>query len=190
MRSSVVVRCATGVALLAVAVACSDRATPVEVPANTLSPSDARLTTSAAERGPRKIALLDDCRASDPWSGGCTLETGSVSLAEFQAAFPRGHPAWRNHPSYMKLRTDKDVKIANEGGRPHTFTEVAAFLGGIVPMANIPGQAVAPECADAATRNATLLAPGESMRLENIAPGTHKYMCCFHPWMTAEIRVN
>lgn len=190
MRNSVGLRCAAGVAVLTVSVGCSDRATPVEVPASSLSPADARLTTSAAERGPRKIAVLDDCLASDPWNGGCTLATGTVTLAQFQADFPRGHAAWRNDPSYMKISTDKDVKIVNEGGRSHTFTEVAAYRGGIIPMANIPGQTVAPECANAATRNASLLAPGESMRLENIPSGTHKYMCCFHPWMTAEIRVN
>lgn len=148
-------------------------------------PSHSAETTHA----PRKVAMLDDCDSSNTWPGGCNLAGGIVTFTQFQASLPLGHPSWRFQPSYMKVSDGKNIHISNDGGRPHTFTPVAAYGGGIVPTANRPGQTAVPECVNPATRLPTLLAGGESMRIEDLAPGIHKYMCCFHPWMIAEIRV-
>ena len=170
--------------------ACSTNELPSEARANRIEVPEAPLYSAGTTNGPRKIALLDDCLIGDPWPGGCSLPGGTVSFAQFSAELPRGHAAWRNEPSYMKIKAGKDVKIANDGGRTHTLTEVAAYGGGIVPNANWPGVTVAPECLNAATRNASLLLPGQSMDLDDMEAGTHKYQCCFHPWMIAEIRVD
>ena len=145
---------------------------------------------TAASDGPRKISVLDDCDPADPaWTptGGCVLVDGEVSFAEFFGAAPVGHPAWRNDPAYLKIKAAKTLKVSNDGGRDHTFTEVANWGGGIVPPLKLPGQATVPECADLA---ASLITPGAEMRLQDLEPGVHKYQCCFHPWMRAEIRVD
>ena len=77
------------------------------------------------------------------------------------------------------------MRIKNEGGRGHTFTEVAQFGGGFVPPLNV-GLTPAPEC----TPEATIpLAPGATEEL-NLEPGLHKFQCCIHPWMRAAIRVE
>jgi plastocyanin len=145
---------------------------------------------TAASDGPRKISVRDDCDPTDPaWAetGGCVLPDGEVTFAEFVTATPIGHPAWRNHPSYLKLKAEKDVKVANEGGREHTFTHVANWGGGVVPPLNLPGQTTVPECQDFGS---SLLPPGTELRVENLESGVHKFQCCFHPWMRAEIRVG
>ena len=144
----------------------------------------------AAADGPRRISVLDDCDPTDPgWTptGGCFLLDGQVTFAQFFAAAPIGHPAWRNDPSYMKIKADKNVQVINNGGRDHTFTAVADFGGGIVFPLNLPGQATVPECGNFGS---SLLTPGAELRLEDLQPGIHKYQCCFHPWMRAEIRVD
>jgi plastocyanin len=146
------------------------------------------------DRGPHNyIAILDDCDPNDPtWapSGGCTRKDGAVTNAEFTAFltspfYPSvvGHPAWRNEPSYVKLEVGRSVKVTNEGGRTHTFTEVANYGGGRVPPLNI-GLTPAPECA-----SATNLAPGATIEVDGLAVGTHRFQCCIHPWMRAAIKV-
>ena len=143
----------------------------------------------------KKIAVLDDCLPGDPGyapTGGCLLtpKEGNVALLEFGqlrssplSAAVVGHPSWRNSPSYVTVETGQTVRVTNEGGRGHTFTEVANFGGGFVPQLN-QGLIVANECLAAAA-----LPPGQTVELKGLAPGLHKYQCCIHPWMRAAIRV-
>jgi plastocyanin len=150
------------------------------------------------EHGKRHIAILDDCDASDPaWgaTGGCAIRGGAVREAEFGAFLVSplalsviGHPAWRNEPSYLRVRNGKDVRVTNDGGRSHTFTPVAQFGGGRVTQLNI-GLEQAPECAPGAP-NQNPLAPGERLVLDNLAPGNHRFQCCIHPWMRAQVKVQ
>jgi plastocyanin len=147
------------------------------------------------------IAIVDDCDPTDPgWAptGGCLLRTGSVSVAEFNAllfspkiaggTIPVGHPAWRNEPSFVSADIGKTVRVKNAGGRNHTFTEVAAFGGGFVAPLN---GALTPttECLAAAAAGA-ILPPGATLQLNGLSTGTHKFMCCIHPWMHAAVEVE
>jgi hypothetical protein len=93
-----------------------------------------------------RVSIRDDCDPTDPgWAptGGCTLEGGSVTLAEFNVLLSSplstatvGHPAWRNDPSYLKIEPNEAVRVTNAGGRARTFTEVADFAGGRIPPLN------------------------------------------------------
>lgn len=142
------------------------------------------------------IAVMDDCDPSDPaWgpTGGCALRKGTVSFGEFVALLfsplvpggtPVGHPSWRNEPSYLSTVVGRTVRVTNWGGRAHTFTKVEQFGGGVVPVLN--GTLVpAPECA-----SLTVLPPGGKEQVSALDTGTHKFQCCFHPWMRAAIEVN
>lgn len=141
-----------------------------------------------------RIAIRDDCDPNDPtWAptGGCSLEEGDVTRAEFngELASPLssavvGHQAWRMDPSYLKGETEEAITVRNKGGRTHTFTEVANFGGGRVPPLNA-GLLPAPECAAA-----TNLAPGQSTRLRGLKAGNHRFQCCIHPWMRAIVKVK
>ena len=155
------------------------------------------VTTGTAD-GRKAIAILDECDPSDAaWAptGGCTLEDGDVNFAEFQAMrfsplalSTIGHMAWRTDPTYLRIEPDKTVKVTNEGGRGHTFTEVANFGGGFVPPLN-QGLTQAPECLNSAIIAATSLAPGDGLELTELSEGDHRFMCCIHPWMRTQIKV-
>ena len=159
------------------------------VPTNGLGALNAR-----DQHGSRHIAILDDCDASDPaWAptGGCALRGGAVQDAEFGAflvsplaASVVGHPAWRNEPSYLRVRARQSVRVTNRGGRTHTFTPVALFGGGRVPPLNF-GLTPAPECAPASP-DPNLVTPGGQLELNTLGPGNHRFQCCIHPWMRLE----
>lgn len=145
-----------------------------------------------------KIAMRDNCDPADPeWAptGGCLLRKGDVRVAEFRAflrsplTIPAngsliGHPSWRNEPSYVSVEEGKRVRVTNEGGRVHTFTEVAAFGGGRVPPLNI-ALSPAPECPASVN-----VVPGERIQLNLLALGIHRFQCCIHPWMRAVVTVH
>ena len=151
----------------------------------------------AADDHNRKIAIRDDCDPRDPaWnaSGGCALEEGDVTNAEFGVELQStlaptsviGHQAWRNDPPYLKIREGQTVRVRNRGGRAHTFTEVANFGGGKIPNPGLnKGLVTAPECPAS-----TNLAPGASTTVENLAAGNHRFQCCIHPWMRAIVKVK
>lgn len=143
----------------------------------------------------KRIAILDDCKPNADWGplGGCVLEEGDVTRAEFDAllfsplSFPSiiGHPSWRNEPGHLLVNSGRTVRVTNEGGRNHTFTEVENFGGGRVPQLNgtlLP----APECAPA---NAPVVPPGAGQNLTGLDIGLHRFQCCIHPWMRTTIRV-
>jgi plastocyanin len=166
--------------------------------AATLSPDAAIVASRAGNdddaHGPAKIAIRDDCDPTDPgWAptGGCLLRQGNVNLAEFNLLVTSplslstvGHPAWRNDPTYLVTATGSTVHVRNEGGRTHTFTEVAQFGGGRVPPLN-RGLAPAPECSGAVN-----IVPGASVEVSRLAVGNHRFQCCIHPWMRELIKVK
>ena len=142
------------------------------------------------------IAMRDDCDPRDPaWNmvGGCALTRGDVTLAEFAgendsplAAAVVGHQAWRNDPSYLEIHRGTSVRVRNEGGRIHTFTKVAAFGGGIAPNPALnEGLTTAPECLASVN-----VLPEGTTNVSGLAVGNHRFMCCFHPWMRALIKVK
>ena len=156
-----------------------------------------------ANSGNRRVDLVDDCDPDDPeWLPvGCFQRDGDVTADEFNlflrsplydnipplgvepGMFLVGHPSWRNEPSHLVVEKGKKIQVRNVGGRPHTFTQVAQFGGGVVPPLNV-GTTTAPECAqhvrlEAGDRD-TITADGE---------GIQRFQCCFHPWMRATVRV-
>jgi plastocyanin len=147
----------------------------------------------AAEEG-HTVLMKDDCDPRDPgWNnvGGCHQHRGNVSFAEFNgeadsplAAAVIGHQAWRNDPTYLVIKHGQRVQVRNVGGRPHTFTEVANFGGGVVPPLN-EGLIPAPECPDSLE-----VLPGGRVHVSGLTIGNHRFQCCFHPWMRALIKVK
>lgn len=156
-----------------------------------------------ANSGNRTVNLVDDCDPDDPaWLPvGCFQNDGDVTAAEFNAflrsplydniapfgvepgLFLVGHPSWRNDPSHVVIEAGKKIQVRNVGGRPHSFTAVAAFGGGVVPPLNVGAQ-MAPECAQHVRLEA-----GDSDTITAGGEGLQRFQCCFHPWMRATVRV-
>ena len=143
------------------------------------------------DRDAARVAMRDDCDPRDPgWAptGGCLRRRGNVDLAEFNAALSSplslsviGHQAWRMDPTYRVLQAGSTLLVSNEGGRTHTFTEVAQFGGGRVPPLN-KGLTPAPECS-----GATNIPAGGTAQVTGLAVGNHKFQCCIHPWMRTTV---
>jgi hypothetical protein len=165
------------------------------------SNSDRDSDSDTDAEGDRHVALKDDCDPTDPtWAPvGCFRRRGNVSLLEFQgevrsnlAAAVVGHQAWRIDPTYIVLRQGRSIHVKNVGGRPHTFTRVAAFGAGRIPplsfglSSTLPAPSAVEECGASATD----LPAGATQKVSGLAAGNHRFMCCFHPWMRAVVKVQ
>ena len=156
-----------------------------------------------------RVALMDNC---DPttFNGLCVVlpRPGDTTLTEFFGLLFSplsttiiGHPAWRFEPSYLDVRAGQTIRVTNTGGEAHTFTEVADYGGGFVPILNgsmppvPPGTvplALAPKCAlvdGVPAPGVVVVSPGGTMNVK-LTPGVHKFQCCIHPWMRASVDVE
>ena len=144
----------------------------------------------------RTVDMLDRC---DPQSfndafgpGTCVFDHPGVSVGTFLSVLERAQTmgAWHFAPGVVRLREGQAFQARNSGGELHTFTEVEEFGGGFIPELNdLTGNPVpAPECLDVASLE--FIAPGETNEAEVEPPGTHRYMCCIHPWMRATVTVR
>jgi plastocyanin len=142
----------------------------------------------------RLVKMRDKC---DPVSfnaafgEGTCVGNGHVTVEEFIAELTRKqeHNAWRFSPDHVRAHPGEHLVARTDGGEVHTFTKVAAFGGGFIPDLNdLTGNpAPAPECL---TNPAPFVAPGDSTDTGPLAPGTHRFMCCIHPWMRTEVTVR
>ena len=187
---------------LAVVLACSDSPT-APAPASSLQSSAAippglSETPQTAVAGGRldvHVNMLDAC---DPDSfnailgPGTCVRSGGVTFDHFIAELTRLTFAapWRFAPQNSTVRVGQTFVAENKGGEEHTFTEVAAFGGGIVPDLNRLAQTptMAPECG--ALEDDDFVPPGSAYREEINQAGTLKFQCCIHPWMRLEARVS
>jgi plastocyanin len=154
--------------------------------------------TAQVNGNDNNIAMIDDCRP-DAWPpNACDQDAhgSDVSQMEFQQLLRSplipvgfvGHPSWRNEPSHITASAGRAIRVTNMGGRGHSLTEVANFGGGSVAGFN-NGTVRAPECAETPAGVAGI-PPGGSDIVTDLAPGLHKFQCCFHPWMRATIRIE
>lgn len=116
--------------------------------------------------------------------------TFSQLFAEAAAGTP--DPKWDFEPDTLTVNEGTPIIAVNEGGEPHTFTEVAHFGGGFIPPLN-GGEDAAPECSAgfpsvAAAR--TRILQGSQLRVTGLSKGVHYFQCCIHPWMRMTVVVK
>src|SRR5215471_10261115 len=142
------------------------------------------------------VDIFDAC---DPATFNATFGEGTcaqlptvrtITLSEFanELAANKSVAAWRFDPTSITITAGGTVTATNLGGESHTFTEVARFGGGRVPVLNqASGNPVeAPECA--ALKDSALIAPEASFTTAPIlGVGPHLFQCCIHPWMRATV---
>jgi plastocyanin len=111
-------------------------------------------------------------------------------FAEAAAGTP--NPNWDFEPDTLKVKEGTIISVTDQGGEPHTFTEVKHFGGGFITGLN-DGQATVAECqggfgkVDVAK---TRILQGSTIQVSNLSKGTHKFECCIHPWMRMEVEVK
>jgi plastocyanin len=159
-------------------------------------------------QGLAQVIALDEC---DPESFNMALsESGggfchNVSLAAFgyattlmdllslaQAGTP--DPGWDFEPDTLTIKEGTIVSVVDQGGEPHTFTEVKAFGNGFLPPLNPGGStSVIPECSGGFKNIAvarTRVVQGSHLDVIGLSKGKHLFQCCIHPWMRMEVDVK
>lgn len=158
-------------------------------------------TAPAGAAGSKRVRILDDC---DPatfnaaFGAGTCQGGGRTTVNDFfgQFATTGAVKGWAFKPDDVHVHAGRDLHVVNQGGEFHTFSEVADFGGGCIPVLNAPGQAMVPECAARAADGTPLVfattgvGSGGTRHVPGLSPGTHKFECLIHPWMRSVVEVR
>jgi len=160
---------------------------------------------SSSENGPpsatpAQIVALDEC---DPTTFNAAIGPDfckNVALGfstTFNALFAKAaagtpDPGWDFEPDVLHIKKGTPLIVVDQGGEPHTFTEVKEFGGGFIPQLNA-GEPTVPECAggfkniDVAR---TRILQGSQLQVTGLSKGEHHFECCIHPWMRVTVDVK
>jgi len=116
--------------------------------------------------------------------------TFQTLFAEAAAGTP--DKKWDFEPDTLKVKQGTVISVVDQGGEPHTFTEVKQFGGGFIGGLN-NNEAAVPECVNgfgdvAVARTRTL--QGSTLLVNGLSKGTHYFQCCIHPWMRVKVEVQ
>jgi plastocyanin len=148
-----------------------------------------------------QVVALDEC---DPVTFNAALGPDfckNITLGAFttlsdlfaKAASGSPDPGWDFEPDTVKINEGTILSVADQGGEPHTFTEVAKFGGGFIAGLNAPGENTVPECAGGFSTVAvakTRILQGSHIEVTGLSKGEHHFECCIHPWMRMTVQVK
>jgi plastocyanin len=156
--------------------------------------------------GLAQVVALDECdpttfNAPPPAGVGpdfCKNVTlgAFTTLGDLIAAAEAGTPdkGWDFEPDQVTIQKGDILSVVDQGGEPHTFTEVKEFGNGFVPPLNVGGATTAvPECAGGFSTVAvakTRILQGSHIDITGLSKGKHLFQCCIHPWMRMEVDVK
>jgi plastocyanin len=147
-----------------------------------------------------QVVALDEC---DPATFNAALGPdfcknvalgASTTLSELFRKAKAGtpDPSWDFEPDTLHIKKGTTLNVIDQGGEPHTFTEVAHFGGGFIGDLNA-GEATVPECADGFKNVAvakTRILQGSQRQITGLSKGEHLFECCIHPWMRVKVEVK
>jgi len=150
-----------------------------------------------------QVVALDECDPATfnaPTAGGpdfCrNVALGaSTTFADLFALAKKGSPdrKWDFEPDSLTINKDTILNVVDQGGEPHTFTEVAKFGGGFISGLNAPDEDAVPECDGGFSRvdvARTRILQGSQLQLTGLSKGEHLFQCCIHPWMRMKVEVK
>jgi len=147
-----------------------------------------------------QIVALDEC---DPATFNAVLGPdfcknvalgAATKFSDFVAKAAAGtpDPKWDFEPDTIEVKKGTSLVVVDQGGEPHTFTEVAQFGGGFIPALN-GGEATVRECAGGFSNVAvakTRILQGSQSLITGLSQGEHHFQCCIHPWMRTTVTVK
>jgi plastocyanin len=150
---------------------------------------------------PVQVVALDEC---DPTTFNLALGPAfchNVTLGAFttlkdlfaKAAAGAPDPNWDFEPDTVNIKKGTPLIVVDQGGEPHTFTEVAEFGGGFIPLLNAPGDDTVRECEGGFSNVAvarTRILQGSQLQFTGLSKGEHRFQCCIHPWMRVKVEVK
>ena len=148
-----------------------------------------------------QIVALDEC---DPTTFNAALGPdfcknvtlgAFTTLSDLFAKAAAGTPdrGWDFEPDTLRIKEGTTVSVVDQGGEPHTFTEVSQFGGGFIPGLNAPGEETVPECSGGFAKvkvARTRLLQGSDIQIPGLSKGEHRFQCCIHPWMRVKVEVK
>jgi plastocyanin len=148
-----------------------------------------------------QVVALDEC---DPATFNAAVGAdfcrnvalgSATTISELFAKAAAGTPdrGWDFEPDRVNIEKGATLIVADQGGEPHTFTEVAQFGGGFIPGLNAPGEETVPECAGGFANVAvakTRILQGSHLYITGLSRGKHLFECCIHPWMRMTVDVK
>jgi plastocyanin len=157
----------------------------------------------AVVAGPASAAPMVKVRdACDPATfdavlgDGACVDGGNVTFDAFIDRLLRtgDHPLWRFTPGRATVAAGQSIQVTNVGGEFHTFSRTVEFGGGFVEEINelLGLDEIADGCTQPPGPANLFLGAGESGAISTAAlgTGTHRFLCCIHPWMRATYRVQ
>ena len=109
-----------------------------------------------------------------------------------EAANKTPDPNWDFEPDTIHIPEGSILSVVDQGGEPHTFTEVRRFGGGFISGLN-GGETAVPECAAGFSSVAvarTRILQGSHIEVSGLSKGEHHFQCCIHPWMHVTVDVK
>jgi plastocyanin len=109
-----------------------------------------------------------------------------------KAAAGTPDPGWDFEPDTLEIARGTILSVVDQGGEPHTFTEVAQFGGGFITGLN-GGEQTVPECTGGFSNVAvakTRILQGSQTQITGLSKGEHFFQCCIHPWMRMKVEVK
>jgi plastocyanin len=157
---------------------------------------------------PVQIVALDECdpvtfnadpnRKTNPGLGPdfCRNVTlgAFTTLKDLFAKAGAGTPDqnWDFEPDTLRIKKGTPIVVVDQGGEPHTFTEVKHFGGGFIPPLNA-GEETVSECSGGFSNLAvarTRILQGGQLQVGELSKGEHYFQCCIHPWMRVKVEVQ
>jgi plastocyanin len=148
-----------------------------------------------------QVVALDEC---DPTTFNAALgpdfckniaigASTTLSALFAKAAAGDPDPNWDFEPDTLNIKKGTTLVVVDQGGEPHTFTEVAQFGGGFISGLNGPGEDTVPECTGGFSTVAvakTRILQGSQLTVTGLSKGKHHFQCCIHPWMRMDVDVK
>jgi plastocyanin len=147
-----------------------------------------------------QVVALDEC---DPATFNAALGAdfcknvtlgAATKLTDLFAKAKAGtpDPGWDFEPDTVHMKKGTILDVVDQGGEPHTFTEVGHFGGGFIGPLN-SGENTVSECADGFSNLAvarTRILQGSHIQITGLSKGEHLFQCCIHPWMRVKVEVK
>jgi len=154
---------------------------------------------SAVASGEPTVKLRDACDEAsfnEALQDDVCEDAGNVTFDAFINSLVKHgeHPLWRFTPTTRTVKADSTIEVANVGGEFHTFSLTNEFGGGFVQDLNdILGlTTIADGCTQPPGPTNAFVPSGGAGTISAAAlgPGTHKFICCIHPWMRSTLTVR
>jgi len=150
---------------------------------------------AVAKSDHKTVVIRDDCEpvtVNAAVGPGTCVGDGRTTFADFRATLEALIPPerWNFSRDDFGLDAGGRIDVVSRGGEFHTFTEVAQFGGGCLPIPFLNlGEPPVAECQPESAPGvpaafATSGVPaGGALTITDVGPGTHRYQCLIHPWM-------